>query len=207
MTRAPSIPMTTLLGPLRRAADRIGESGIFVAGLTLVLSLSMTDVRPGHQAANAFWLSLMLLVVLCIMARSMDSRGHAAVRKLDRKAAKKAERKASKDPDADFLAQGLEWLGLPAGSDAAAIKTGVRAMMLKHHSDTGTGSLDMDDLVTFRDRMLEVVANCATTPDEPKIKPPSTAKRLKAYEEAAGPLGRAWGRLLPSPLLKELGRR
>jgi hypothetical protein len=203
MTRVPSIPMTTLLAPLRRAADRIGEGGILIAGLILVLSLSMTDVRPGHQATNAFWLSLMLLVALCIMARSMDSRGHAAVRKLDRKAGKKA----SQDPKADFLAQGLEWLGLPAGSDAAAIKAGVRTMMLKHHSDTGTGNLDMDDLVTFRDRMLDVVATCAATPDEPRIKPPSTAKRLKAYEEAAGPLGRAWGRLLPSPLLKELGRR
>lgn len=207
MNLAPSSVIPTLLAPLRRAADRIGEGGILIAGLVLVLSLSMTDVRPGHQAANAFWLSVMLLVALCIMARSMDGRGHEAVRKLDRKAAKKAERKAAENPDADFLAKGLEWLGLPKGSDATAIKTGVRTMMLKHHSDTGTGDLDMDDLVTFRERMLEVVATCATTPDEPRIKPPSTAKRLKAYEEAAGPLGRAWGRLLPSPLLKELGRR
>lgn len=203
MKLVPSIPMTTLLGPMRQAADRIGEGGIFIAALILVLSLSMTDVRPGHQAANAFWISMMLLVVLCIMARSMDSRGHAAVRKLDRK----AERNASKDPDADFLAQGLEWLGLPTGSDAVAIKTGVRTMMLKHHSDTGTGSLDMDDLVTFRDRMLEVVAARPSTSDQAEHVPPSKAKRLKAYEEAAGPLGRAWGRLLPSPLLKELGRR
>lgn len=207
MTTASSNVLPTILAPLRRCADAIGEGGILVAGLVLTLCLSMTDVRPGHQAMNAVWLSIMLIVAVCIMARSMDGRGHAAVRKLDRKAAKKAGRKAPENPDADFLGKGLEWLGLPTGSDAAAIKTAVRTMMLKHHSDTGTGDLDMDELVRFRDRMLEVIATCAPTSDEPKCAPLTTAKRLNAYEEAAGPLGRAWGRLLPSPLLKELGRR
>lgn len=200
---APSVFLPTLLAPLRRLATAIGEGGGIVAGLVMALAFTMLDVKPGHQGANAFWLLVMMLVALCIIARGMDSRGHAAVRKLDRKAAAKTK----PSQDAKFLADGFDWLGIPRDSDAAAIKTGVRAMMLKHHSDTGTGALDMDDVVRFRDRMLEALAREAALPREEVLPAPSPKKRLKAYEEAAGPLGRAWGRLLPSPLLKELGRR
>lgn len=211
MTRtfAPSVILPTMLAPLRRLATAIGEGGGILAGLVMALAFTMLDVKPGHQGANAFWLLVMMLVALCIMARGMDGRGHAAVRKLDGKAAAKAAEKAKPSPDAKFLADGFDWLGIPRDSDAAAIKTGVRAMMLKHHSDTGTGALDMDDLVSFRDRMLESLAREGALPRENReevVPKPSRKKRLKAYEEAAGPLGRAWGRLLPSPLLKELGR-
>lgn len=201
-TFAPSVILPTLLAPLRRLATAIGEGGGIIAGIVMATAFTMTDVRDGHQGANLFWIAIMMLVALCIVARGMDGRGHAAVRRLDRKAA----RKAKPSPDAKFLADGFDWLGIPRDSDAAAIKTGVRAMMLKHHSDTGTGALDMDDLVRFRDRMLEAHAHETALPREEVVQAPSLRKRLKAYEEAAGPLGRAWGRLLPSPLLKELGR-
>jgi hypothetical protein len=141
------------------------------------------------------------------MARGMDRRGHAAVRRLEKKAAKKAANGEVPSQQARFLADGLDWLEIPQGSDVAAIKGAVRAMMLRHHSDTGTGALDMDDLVKFRDEMIAAATEQAALPVEAPAAPrPSLKKRLAAYEEAAGPLGRAWGRLLPSPLLKELGR-
>jgi hypothetical protein len=186
-----------LLTPFRRFSERTGEGGaMLMMGVPLTTAFTLLDPSPSRIPLNIVCLAVLATVALAIFARHQDGMGHKAMGKLLKKAAKKGRR-----DDPDYVA-GLEWLELPRGAGVEDIRAAVRAVMKRHHSDTGTGGLDMARLVAFRDRMVahaEAVAGREDGPD--------AATLLRAYHEHAGRLGAAWGHLFPTERLRDLGHR
>lgn len=181
------------LTPFRRFADRTGEGGAFLMmGVPLFTAYSLLSVDPSRIRLNMVCFAVMAVTALAIFARHQDGEGHRAMRRLMQKV------DAGRiDP---HYAEGLAWLKLPASSGVEDIKAAVRALMKRHHADTGAGGLDMAKLVAFRDRMVGYAEAREVQPAAP-----GRVTLLIAYERAAGRLGCAWGHMFPTQRLKDLG--
>jgi hypothetical protein len=189
------------LGPFRRFSERTGEGGAaLMMGLPFVSAFSLLSPDPARIPANMVCLAVLALVALAVFARHQDSEGHRAMRRLD----PPRKKDASATPDPKYL-EGLRWLALPDTASVADIKAAVRARMMRHHADTGSGDLDMDRLVKFRDTMVAYAA--AVAPDGQDAHDPTPQALLTAYARAAGRLGRAWGHMFPTRRLRSLGYR
>lgn len=187
----------TLLTPFRRLSDRTGEGGAFLMmGVPLFTAFTLLDPSPSRIPLNMVCIAVMAIVSLAVFARAQDGEGHRAMRRMLKTHEKNAGRR---DPD---YTGGLVWLGLPTDATVEDIKRAVRVMVKRHHSKSGPQAMDMDKLMTFRDRMIAYA-----TASEPAPAAPDAATLLSAYEERAGRLGVAWGHMFPTERLKGLGYR
>lgn len=166
----------------------MGEGGGFVL-LALLMGAAIVLVGT-HTSIPSIALGVAVIIACCtsVFARSLDAQGQKAMKRLMTPAAQTNE---------ELMLR--RRFGLRDDSDADTVRRDFAAYMKASHSAGSFGGVDMDDVKQARNRLFHLVSSRGSA---------ATGEELIAeWSKAAGPLGRAWGNLLPSDRLIAASRR
>jgi hypothetical protein len=188
MTENQKSPVPIHLAILRAAARRMGEGGGFVL-LALLMGGAIVLVGS-HQSLLSMLVGVSIVTAcsLAVLARAQDAQGQKAMKRLMAPAAQTNEE-----------LQLRRRFGLRDDSDADTVRKDFAVRMKAWHSDAGTGGVDMDEVKTARNRLFHLVSARGSAA--------TGAELIAEWSKAAGPLGRAWGALLPSDRLLAASER
>jgi len=170
------------LAILRAFARRMGEGGGFVL-LALLMGTAIVLVGS-HPSVLSILVGATIVAacILSVLARAHDTQGQEAMKRLMAPAAQTNE---------ELLLR--RRFGLRDDSDAETVRKDFAAYMKASHSAGAFGGVDMDDVKQARNRLFHLVSSRGSAA--------TGAELIAEWGEAAGPLGRAWGALLPSDRL------
>jgi len=181
---------------LRSLAARMGEIGGMLLVIALLPALLTMVSFKNHPAINFLLLALVLLVILCVHARKKDCDGHAAMRRRRRKMMKRVSRHLA-DGEIAANVHNLLVLGLTDEANSEDVRQAADALLV-----APPAGFDAHSIAFARDDLLATIARYGRAPTGQ----PTARSQLAAWREAAGPLGTAWGAMLPSATLIGLAR-